>query len=139
MGLKKFRQEMISLEKRCLRYKGGNQREEGKEIYLNSSLQTFLCICSGWISGTAAYQLRVYASSRSITEGKQQNQLDYSGCWLRVIEGLEIEQLFGTTYGQCQAGLNFPVDLPLWSLVGQQDETKKVKPFLYGHSLLQRW
>ena len=27
----------------------------------------------------------------------------------------------GTTCGRCQAGLEIPVDLPMWSLVGQQD------------------
>ena len=30
----------------------------------------------------------------------------------------------GTTCGRCQAGLEIPVDLPMWSLVGQQDWKK---------------
>ena len=30
----------------------------------------------------------------------------------------------GTTCGRCQAGLEIPLDLPMWSLVGQQDWKK---------------
>ena len=32
----------------------------------------------------------------------------------------------GTTCGRCQAGLEIPVGLPMWSLVGQQDWKKNI-------------
>ena len=41
----------------------------------------------------------------------------------------------GTTCGRCQAGLEIPVGLPMWSLVGQQDWKKNQKT----NSRKERW
>ena len=61
----------------------------------------------------------------------------YTGCWLCVHAELVIGQCrlgctepvvwstLRTTCGRCQAGLEIPIDLPMWSLVGQQDWKKK--------------
>ena len=35
----------------------------------------------------------------------------------------------GTTCGRCPAGLEIPVDLPMWSLVGQQDWKKSTSSY----------
>ena len=45
-----------------------------------------------------------------------------------------VRTTLGTTCGSCQAGLEIPVDLPMWSLVGQQDWKKRS---VHGSSAIQ--
>ena len=49
-------------------------------------------------------------------------------CWGCVHGTCGLNNPWHRTCGRCQAGLEIPVGLPMWSLVGQQDwEKKKIK------------
>ena len=76
----------------------------------------------------------------------------FTGCWLCVDAELAIGQCrlgpltepvvwstLGTTCGRCQAGLEIPEDLPMWSLVGQQDWKKGPIADLWVMLVFETW